>query len=103
MSNTYTFCEGAAETTAHFQSSAIDKLEFFMSGPVDCADHLAVTRHLKIHGEWPVGDIRVHFTNGRVYTYEDVPFDLFLAVAEADSPGVAFQINLRHLPAQRES
>lgn len=103
MNDTFTFEGRKAETNGNFESSFIDKLEFFMTSPSTRGDECSVTRYLKETGEWPAGDVRVTFKNGRAYRYEDIRFETFLAVVEADSPGREFCSELRDVDCVREA
>ncbi len=103
MKDTFTIEGRKAETNNNFESTVIDKLEFFMTSPSSRGDECSVTRYLKENGEWPAGDVRVVFKNGRTYRYEDIRFETFLAVVEADSPGREFRSELRDTDCVREA
>jgi hypothetical protein len=103
MNDTFTFEGRKAETNDNFESSVIDKLEFFMTSPSTRSDECSITRYLKETGEWPAGNVQVTFKNGCAYRYEDIRFETFLTIVEADSPGREFNSELRDLDYFREA
>lgn len=49
------------------------------------------------------GELEIQFTDGTVYTYENVPYDVFQELTEAPSAGAYFNSDIRNAYSYRRS